>query len=155
MWTPVSPFYVWLLLNKCYNHFSGYIKLWSSERNTENTISLFYFKEESDYSEENTCENVLSTISVWAWPENTCGNESYEKGNKYIHSSAADLLHIRIGNRNWCKCGHLKNEAREIDCLCCREVAAKLLASAKILEREEVSRHPAFIGIYPTINHTS
>ena len=27
------------------------------EKNTENTKSHFYFNEESDYSEENTCEN--------------------------------------------------------------------------------------------------
>ena len=26
-----------------------------------------------------------------------------------------DLLHIKIGNLNWCECGHCKNEAREID----------------------------------------
>ena len=29
---------------------------------------------------------------------------------KHIHASAADLLHIRIENLEWCKC----------DCLCCR-----------------------------------
>ena len=63
-------------------------------------------------------------------------NESHEKKTKHIHASAADLLHIRIGNLDWCKCGHCKNEAREIDCLCCREVNAMLIASAKILERE-------------------
>ena len=63
-------------------------------------------------------------------------NESHEKQTKYIHASAADLLHIRIGNLDWCKCGHCKNEAREIDCLCCREVNAMLIASAKIPERE-------------------
>ena len=27
------------------------------------------------------------------------------------------LLHIRIGNLNWRKCGNCKNEAREIDSL--------------------------------------
>ena len=39
------------------------------------------------------------------------------KKTKHIHASAADLLRIRIGNLHWCK-----NEVREIDCLCCREV---------------------------------
>ena len=38
---------------------------------------------------------------------------------KHTHASAADLLHVRIGNLDWCKCGHCKNEVREIDCLCC------------------------------------
>ena len=32
------------------------------------------------------------------------------------------MLHIRIGDLGWCKCAHCENEAREIDCLCCREV---------------------------------
>ena len=36
---------------------------------------------------------------------------------------------IRIGNLDWCKCRRCKNEAREIDCLGCREVDAMLIAS--------------------------
>ena len=63
-------------------------------------------------------------------------NESHEKETKHIHTSAADLLHIRKGNLDWRKCGHCKGETREIDCLCCREVNAMLIASGKILERE-------------------
>ena len=49
---------------------------------------------------------------------------------------AADLLHIRIENLDWCKCGHCKTEVREIDCFCCREVDTMLAASAKIPEWE-------------------
>ena len=71
-------------------------------------------------------------------------NESHEKKTKHIHASAADLLHIRIGNLDWCKCRHCKNEAREIDCLSCREVNAMLIASAIITECEEGSRHADF-----------
>ena len=63
-------------------------------------------------------------------------NKSYEKETKHIHASATDLLHIRIENLDLYKCGHCKNEARETDCLCCREVDAMLIASAKIPERE-------------------
>ena len=48
------------------------------------------------------------------------------KETKRVHGSAADLLHI------CCKCGQCKNEAREKDCHCCREVDAKLIALAKI-----------------------
>ena len=78
-------------------------------------VSLnFETVKESVYSEENTCGNVFSTISIWAWTENTCGNESHEKETKHIHASAADFLHISIGNLDWCKCGHFKNEAGEI-----------------------------------------
>ena len=32
--------------------------------------------------------------------EKTCGNESHEKKTKHIYASAADLLHIRMGNIN-------------------------------------------------------
>ena len=51
--------------------------------------------------------------------------------------SAADSLQIRIGNLNWCHCGHCKNETGEIDCLYCREVDAMLFASAKIPEHRK------------------
>ena len=76
------------------------------------------------------------------------------KKTKYIYASAADLLHIRIGNIDWCKCVHCKNEAREIDCLCCREVNAMLIASAKIPEREGNISPCRFYCKYPTVSHT-
>ena len=31
---------------------------------------------------------------------------------------------IRAGNKDWCICGCCKKEIREIDCLCCQEIAA-------------------------------
>ena len=58
------------------------------------------------------------------------------KKNKRIHVSAADLQHIRKGNLDWCKCEYRENEAKEIDCLCCKEVDAMLIASAKIPARK-------------------
>ena len=64
-------------------------------------MSGLYFNEERDYSEENRCDNVFSTIPVWAWTENSCGNESHEKETKHTHASAADLLLIRIGSLDW------------------------------------------------------
>ena len=75
-----------------------------------------------------------------------CGNESHEKETKHIHASAADLLHIRIGNFYSCKCGHCKNEVRHKDCLCCREVDAMLIASVKILDREGSIFQSSFYG---------
>ena len=46
------------LLNKCSDHFSSFIKFWSSEKkNTVITISDLYFSEERNYSEENTSDN--------------------------------------------------------------------------------------------------
>ena len=41
-----------------YDGFSG-IKFWSSERNTENTMSHLYSNKESDYSEGNTCKTEV------------------------------------------------------------------------------------------------
>ena len=61
---------------------------------------------DSGCSEENTSdkEDFLSTIfrpfQFETEPKKTCGNESHEKETKLIYASAADLLHIRIGNLN-------------------------------------------------------
>ena len=52
--------------------------------------------------------------------------------SNYTNASAVNLLHIRTGNLDWCKCGHCKNEAREIGCLSYRQVDERLIASAKI-----------------------
>ena len=55
---------------------------------------------------------------------------------KKLIRSITDLLQIRIVNLYWCKCRHCKNEARKIDCLCCRDVDLTHIALAKIPERE-------------------
>ena len=109
-------------LSLMYDRFSGFIKFLFSERNAENTMSHLYFNEESDYSEENTCDREVfcSTIEK----NETCSCLSY----LFITYS------IRIGNPDWCKCGYCKNKAKERDCLCCREVNAMLIASTKISE---------------------
>ena len=78
-----------------------------------------------------------------------CGNESHQNETKHSHTSAADLLHIRIENLDWCKCGHCKNEARDIDCLCCREMDAMLIVSAKIPECEGIILPSRFYGQLP------
>ena len=52
----------WELLEaviKCMIVFQVAIKFWSSDRNTENTMPHLYFSEDSDYSEENKCENEV------------------------------------------------------------------------------------------------
>ena len=60
---------------------------------------------------------------------------SHNKKNE--NATAANLLHIKIGNLECCESRHYKNEAREIDFLCRRELDAMLIASAKILERRQ------------------
>ena len=48
-----------------YGWFSGFIKFWSSERNTEkNTIAHLHFNEESDYSEEKACANEVFSSTI-------------------------------------------------------------------------------------------
>ena len=47
------------------------------------------------------------------------------------------------------KCQHYKNKAREIDCLCCGELDAMLIASAKISEREGSISSSSFYGHQP------
>ena len=46
-----------------YDRFSG-IQYWSSERKTENAMSYIYFNKDSDYSEENTCENEVFHTTI-------------------------------------------------------------------------------------------
>ena len=57
-WTYVLRILKNLLSNKCYDWFLGFIKFWSSQRKTENTVSHLYFDEKSYYSEKNTCDNA-------------------------------------------------------------------------------------------------
>ena len=95
-------------------------------------------------SEENTSDNedfrptIFPPFQFAPEQKKPCGNQSHEKQTKHIYPSASDLLDIRIGNLKWCKCGHCKNEAREIDCLCCREIEfdAMLINAAKIPQHE-------------------
>ena len=74
-----------------------------------------------------------------------------KKLNIAIYASATDLLHIRIGNLNWYKCGHCKNEARETDCICCREIAVDvmLINLAKSPQREGSISPSSFYGQLP------
>ena len=74
---------------------------------------------------------------------------SYLQTKHFIYTLAADLLHIRIGNLNWCKCWPYKNKAREIDCLFCRGMDAMFIALAKIPERKRSISSSSFYGYLP------
>ena len=118
-------------------------------------MSDLYFNEESDYSAVNTCDNkvfcspILQPFQFDPEQKQTCGNDSHEKEIKHIHGPAADLLHIRIGNLDLCKCGHCKNEARGINCCCSKEVNAMLVALVKISEHERNISLSSFYGKLP------
>ena len=45
--------------------------------------------------------------------------------------------------------GYCNNEARDIDCICCTELDAMLIATAKIPEREESNTPSSFYGRLP------
>ena len=49
---------------------------------------------------------------------------------------------------------HCKNEAREIDCLCCREVNVMFFFRLKSWSAREASRHVDFMGNCLTVSHT-
>ena len=145
------------LLNKCSDHFSSFIKFWSSEKkNTVITISDLYFSEERNYSEENTSdnENFCSTIlqTFQFEPEQKKKRVVMRVRRKKLHTltfSCRFVTYIRIGNLDWCKFGHSKNQSREIDCLCCREVDTMLIASTKIFERKGRISPYSFHGELP------
>ena len=78
-----------------------------------------------------------------------------ERNQTYSQFSCRFITYIiRIGNLDWCKCGHCKNEAREIDCLCYREVDAMLTTLAKIPVREGSILPFSFYGHLPDYSHT-
>ena len=73
-------------------------------------------------------------------PEETPVNFGKILGTTFLQNNSGWLL---------LKCGHSKNETREIDYLCCREVDAMLIASAKIPEYEESISPSSFYGHLP------
>ena len=90
------------LLNKCYDRFSSSLQFISSERNTENTMSDLYFKKVIILRKIHVAmESFAPPFQFEPEQKKTCDNESHEKETKHIHASAADLLHIRIGNLDW------------------------------------------------------
>ena len=108
----------------------------------ENSPALSYPWLRASYSKANASDNedfqftILQSFQLETEQKKTCRNESLETETKLIYASAANLLHIRIGNLDWFKCEHWKNKAREIDSLCCKEVDTILIAFAKIPEHE-------------------
>ena len=78
-------------------------------------------------------QNLQETLA----PEKTPVNFTKFLRTPFLQNNSGGLL---------LKCGYCKNEAREIDCLCFREVDAILIASAKIPEREGSISLSSFYG---------
>ena len=91
------------LLNKCYDCFSGFIiiliqrkKYWKYDvRFIFEWKLLFWGKCMWQWSLSST---ILQPFQFEPEHEKTCGNENHEEEAKPIHTSAPDLLHIRIGS---------------------------------------------------------
>ena len=79
-------------------------ELSDSSRERFSNISLYQFKPEK---EENAEDNVESA------PVNNDPNQEINIHELY-----------RVRRNNWCLCNECRKEEREIDCLCCRDVAA-------------------------------
>ena len=143
-----------------YDRFSG-IKFWSSERNTENSMSHLYSNEKSDYFKVNTYENevfcstiernsliyyiqyenrksrleqipeaatwgILRTNVFFKMSQNSQETPVPEETPvNFVKFLKTPLLQNNSG-RLLLKCGHFHNEARDIDCICCRELDALL-----------------------------
>ena len=79
-------------------------------------MSNIHFNEENDYSEWNKIENedfhsnILQAFLFEPKQKRACNNERHDKETEHIHASAADLLRIRIGNLDWCKCWQCKRK---------------------------------------------
>lgn len=78
-------------------------------------------------------------------PERVVSNtSSSNEDSSTSGSDSEDIVANRIGNTEWCDCQNCKKETREIDCLCCQEVAALNLkfdnsSIACILDSQEFS----------------
>ena len=75
--------------------------------------------------EKELCSTLLSLQPYQFEPERESGSESESEVNNDINKeSTAKYLEARVGNCIWCECGKCGAiEEREVDCLCCREVA--------------------------------
>ena len=83
--------------------------------------------------------------------EKKCSLKFCKICRKHLQDSAKFLRTCFLQN-NWqlfLKCRRSKNEAREIDCLCCREVDAMLIPLAKIPERKVSIMLSSFYGHQP------
>ena len=85
----------------------------------------------NDYSdisdeEKELCSTPLSLQPYQFEPERESGSESESEVNNDINEkSTTKHLEACVGNCNWCECGKCSGiEERDLDCLCCREVAA-------------------------------
>ena len=121
-----------------YDGFSGFMKFWSSENNTENTMDLTFIMKKV---------TILMKIHVTIKSCTTILHHR-KKLNIFTLQLPIYTYGITIGNLDWWKWGHCRNWAREKDCLGW-EVDAMFIASAKIPERKGSILPSSFYGHLP------
>ena len=124
------------------------------KKNTEIAISDLYFSEKSDYSEENISdnENFRSTIlQPFQFEPEQKKFVVMRARRKKLNIFTFSCRSITYQNRKsrLAQIRTLKSYVREIDCPCCREVDALLIASAKILQRKGSILPSNFYGQLP------
>ena len=85
--------------------------------------------ESEEEDDEEVIADILGNLQPYQYkPGND--NESSDSASESdilpdeLSSNDKDDANRRSGNKEWCQCGTYKKEIREIDCLCCQEVAA-------------------------------
>ena len=73
-------------------------------------------------------------------PEETSVNFAKFLRTLFLQNNSRQLL---------LKCGHCNNEERDIDCICCRQLDAMIIASAKIPEHKGSISPSSFYGHLP------
>ena len=115
------------------------MKITNISSSDDDTCSEEYFSDTEEISdiENNTHTDNLSesikNLQPYQFEPDRPDRSQEENNSEYSSPSEEEESEveinqkkdrIRIGNKDWCSCGYCKEEDREIDCLCCEEVAA-------------------------------
>ena len=88
---------------------------------------------ESENSDFENLANLVEGLGLEPYQFEPTKKVSHEnphqlEGNQKLTQEECFLIkhweNLRVGNTGWCSCEGCKEEKREIDCLCCREVDA-------------------------------
>ena len=89
-----------------------------------------FFEENTD-SDINKLNDLIGNLHPYCYEtekdaSKTKGsdNDANQDESSEEENVSPNNAEIRAGNKDWCICGCCKKEIREIDCLCCQEVAA-------------------------------
>ena len=104
----------------------------SSECESQESYYEEISNEENTDSDTEEINDLISNFLPYCFEpekESSSGSDTEESSENNDDDSSDDELSPnseikRAGHKNWCVCGNCKKELREIDSLCCQEVAA-------------------------------